>query len=140
MAKRLKIASSIPSSNRRIGVSIIRCGYPGNKTGMNVQKQRMRQIRERLREMKVFTLVGGTYASFDEGYFDDLCNVLFSGEAGETWRPDLSAASRKEETTEPSANNHIPGDMAKVPKPRFDLLKVNLEFFGPAQGVSTMSD
>jgi hypothetical protein len=54
-------------------------------TGMNVQKDRMRQILEKLREMKVFAVVGGAYASVDEGYFDGLCSVLFSGEADETW-------------------------------------------------------
>ena len=54
-------------------------------TGMNVQKERMRQILEKLREMKIFTAVGGAYASVNESYFDGLCDVLFSGEADETW-------------------------------------------------------
>ena len=35
-------------------------------TGMNVQKERMREILEKLREMKLFTVVGGAYASVDE--------------------------------------------------------------------------
>ena len=35
-------------------------------TGMIVQKKRMREILEKLREMKVFTVVGGAYASVNE--------------------------------------------------------------------------
>src|SRR5688572_5741006 len=54
-------------------------------TGMNVQKERMRQILERLRPMNLLKVVGGAYASVDEGFFDGLCDVLFSGEADETW-------------------------------------------------------
>ena len=46
-------------------------------TGMNVQKERMRQILEKLRPMNVFTVVGGAYASVDELFFDGWCNVLF---------------------------------------------------------------
>ena len=38
-------------------------------TGMNVQKERMRQILEKLRAMKLFTVVGGAYASVDERLF-----------------------------------------------------------------------
>src|SRR2546427_3040852 len=37
-------------------------------TGMNVQKERMRQILERLRLMNVLTAVGGAYASVDEPF------------------------------------------------------------------------
>ena len=46
----------------------------------------MRQILVKLRSMNVFTVVGGAYASVDESYFDNLCDVLFSGEADETVR------------------------------------------------------
>ena len=52
-------------------------------TGMNVQKERMREILLELRRRKIFTLVGGAYASVDEHFFDGLCDVLFSGEADE---------------------------------------------------------
>src|SRR6188768_2103037 len=39
-------------------------------TGMNVQKDRMREILLELRERKIFTVVGGAYASVDEEFFD----------------------------------------------------------------------
>src|SRR2546422_11043026 len=54
-------------------------------TGMIVQKDRMREILQTLRGAGVFTVVGGAYASVDEAFFKGLCNVLFSGEADETW-------------------------------------------------------
>ncbi len=93
-------------------------------TGMNVQKERMRQILEKLRPMNVLTVVGGAYASVDEGFFDGLCDVLFSGEADETWPEFVSCIA--------NGGNHAtlykqrnPTDMTRVPKPRFDLLKVD---------------
>ena len=39
-------------------------------TGMNVQKVRIREILLRLREMGVFTVVGGPYVSVEEEFFD----------------------------------------------------------------------
>ena len=50
-------------------------------TGMIVQKERMRQILVRLREMKVFTVVGGPLMSVQEEFFTGLCDVSFVGEA-----------------------------------------------------------
>ena len=52
-------------------------------TGMIVQRDRMREILQRLRRLKIFTVVGGAYASVDEAFFEGLCDVLFSGEADE---------------------------------------------------------
>jgi len=57
-------------------------------TGMIVQKKRMLEILESLRHAGIFTVVGGAYASVDKAYFDGCCDVLFSGEADETW-PEL---------------------------------------------------
>jgi radical SAM superfamily enzyme YgiQ (UPF0313 family) len=101
-------------------------------TGMNVQKQRMRQILERLRGMDVLTVVGGAYASVDEGFFDGLCDVLFSGEADETWPEFVSciAAGRNHDTLYKQRN---PTDMTRVPKSRFDLLKVERYASGALQ-------
>src|SRR5262245_27147604 len=39
-------------------------------TGMTVQKERIHQILVRLREMQIFTVVGGPYASVKEAFFD----------------------------------------------------------------------
>jgi radical SAM superfamily enzyme YgiQ (UPF0313 family) len=101
-------------------------------TGMNVQKDRMRQILKRLRPMNVLTVVGGAYASVDEGFFDGLCDVVFSGEADETWPEFLSciADGRNYDTLYKQQN---PTDMTKVPKARFDLLKVDRYASGALQ-------
>ena len=93
-------------------------------TGMIVQKERMRQILTRLREAKIFTVVGGPLMSVQEEFFEGLCDVRFVGEAETTWprflddfSHDLETDTRYEQTT--------PTDMAMVPRPRFDKLKVS---------------
>jgi len=93
-------------------------------TGMIVQKERMRQILLRLRERKIFTVVGGPLMSVQEEFFKDLCDVSFVGEAETTWPKflddfshDLKTDTRYEQTT--------PTDMTQVPRPRFDKLKVS---------------
>ncbi len=54
-------------------------------TGMNVQKLRMREILLRLRELEIFTVVGGPFVSVQEEFFEGLCDVIFVGEAETTW-------------------------------------------------------
>ena len=89
-------------------------------TGMNVQKERMRQILEKLRPMNVLTVVGGAYASVDELFFDDWCNVLFSGEADETW-PEFVRCVAAGKPYDAMYKQQHPTDMTRVAKPRFDL-------------------
>ena len=101
-------------------------------TGMNVQKERMRQILEKLRPMKVLTVVGGAYASVDESFFDGLCDVLFSGEADDTW-PEFVRCVAEEKNYDTFYKQHQPTDMTRVPKPRFDLLKVDRYASGALQ-------
>jgi radical SAM superfamily enzyme YgiQ (UPF0313 family) len=101
-------------------------------TGMIVQKQRMREILERLRQLKIFTVVGGAYASVNEAFFDGLCDVLFTGEADETWPAfvDSFASGKSYDSLYKQAN---PTDMTKVPNARFDLLKVGRYASGALQ-------
>ena len=54
-------------------------------TGMTVQKERIHEILLRLREMKIFTVVGGPLVSVNEAFFDGLYDVMFVGEAETTW-------------------------------------------------------
>ena len=93
-------------------------------TGMIVQKERMRQILSRLKEMKVFTAVGGPLVSVDEAFFAGLCDVAFIGEAETTWPGFLEDFARGR-PTETRYEQKTPTDMTTVPKPRFDLLKVD---------------
>lgn len=101
-------------------------------TGMNVQKYRMREILLELRERKIFTAVGGAYASVDEAFFDGLCDVLFSGEADETWPKFVEqfAAGKPYENFFKQAQ---PTDMTSLPAPRFELLKVKSYATGSIQ-------
>lgn len=101
-------------------------------TGMTVQKKRMVEILTRLREMDVFTVVGGAYASVDEPFFDGLCDVLFTGEADTTWPEFLAdfAAGRPYATFYKQAETT---DLTRVPPPRYDLLKVDRYASGSLQ-------
>src|SRR5262249_48560982 len=54
-------------------------------TGMIVQRKRMREILTELRKRKCYTVVGGPWVSVSENYFDNLADVIFVGEAEETW-------------------------------------------------------
>jgi radical SAM superfamily enzyme YgiQ (UPF0313 family) len=101
-------------------------------TGMNVQKVRMRQILVRLRELKVFTVVGGPFVSVQEDFFDGLCDVRFVGEAETTW-PQFLEDYAREEPTEARYEQSKPTDMTKTPRPRFDLLKVDRYACGALQ-------
>jgi radical SAM superfamily enzyme YgiQ (UPF0313 family) len=52
---------------------------------MNVQKTRVREILQRLREMNLYTAVGGPLVSVQEQFFEGLVDVMFIGEADTTW-------------------------------------------------------
>jgi radical SAM superfamily enzyme YgiQ (UPF0313 family) len=102
-------------------------------TGMSVQRFRMRQILKELevRAPEVFTVVGGPWVSVQEDYFGDLADVIFVGEAEETWPQFLQDWQRgqHEKRYEQTAKT----DMTKVPTPRFDLLKMDRYLFGSVQ-------
>lgn len=101
-------------------------------TGMNVQKKRMKEILIRLREMKIFVAVGGAYAAVDPDYFTGLCDVLFDGEAETTW-PEFIEAYASGEAWKPLYSQADRTDMTKVPRPRYDLLKVDRYASGSLQ-------
>jgi radical SAM superfamily enzyme YgiQ (UPF0313 family) len=100
-------------------------------TGMIVQRQRMREVLAELKERGVFTVVGGPWVSVQEDYFGDLADVIFVGEAEETWPQFLLdwEAGRHRRRYEQAGKT----DMAKVPTPRFDLLKMRHYVFGSVQ-------
>ena len=54
-------------------------------TGMSVQRGRMREILSELKRRGVFTVVGGPWVTVQEDYFGPLADVIFIGEAEETW-------------------------------------------------------
>lgn len=100
-------------------------------TGMSVQKERMRQILFELRRRGAFLVVGGPWATVKEDDFSGLADVIFVGEAEETWPRFLleweqgTQAARYEQAERT--------DMTTVPVPRFDLLKARHYAFGSVQ-------
>jgi len=100
-------------------------------TGMTVQRFRMREILEELKRRGVFTVVGGPWVTVQEDYFGALADVIFVGEAEETWPRFLSEwkEGRHQRRYEQSEKT----DMTRVPTPRFDLLKMQHYLFGSVQ-------
>jgi radical SAM superfamily enzyme YgiQ (UPF0313 family) len=100
-------------------------------TGMSVQRHRMHEILTELKNRGVFTVVGGPWVSVQEDYFGGLADVIFVGEAEETWPRFLQEwqlghyQSRYEQAGK--------SDMTTLPTPRFDLLKMRHYLFGSVQ-------
>jgi radical SAM superfamily enzyme YgiQ (UPF0313 family) len=100
-------------------------------TGMSVQRFRMREILSELKERDVFTVVGGPWVTVQEDYFNGLADVIFIGEAEETWPrflrdwPNGDFERRYEQAHR--------SDMTQVPLPRYDLLKTEHYLFGSVQ-------
>src|SRR5512143_3253400 len=100
-------------------------------TGMSVQRYRMRAILEELKARGCFTVVGGPWITVQEDYFGALADVIFIGEAEETWPRFLAewrdgAHAGRYEPAEKS-------DMTRLPVPRLDLLKMKHYAFGSLQ-------
>ena len=100
-------------------------------TGMIVQKKRIREILGELRRRGVFTVVGGPWVSVNEAWYDNLADVLFVGEAEETWPQFLGEweQGRHARRYEQAGKT----DMTTVPPPRLDLLKMERYAFGSVQ-------
>ncbi|AMV36189.1 B12-binding domain-containing radical SAM protein [Planctomyces sp. SH-PL62] len=90
-------------------------------TGMTVQRDRMREILGELHARGIFTIVGGPWVSVVEGAFEGLVDVVFVGEAEETWPRFLEEWARGEH--QPRYEQAEKTDMARVPMPRYDLVK-----------------
>lgn len=100
-------------------------------TGMSVQRLRMRDILEELKARNVFTIVGGPWVTVREDYFGELADVIFVGEAEDTWPKFLKEwASGEHERRYEQAQKT---DMTKVPCPRYDLLDAKQYVFGSLQ-------
>lgn len=100
-------------------------------TGMSVQRGRMKEILRELKERGCFTVVGGPWITVQEDYFGELADVIFVGEAENTWPEFLEDwqggqwKRRYEQQTK--------SDMSHVPTPRFDLLKMKAYLYASIQ-------
>lgn len=100
-------------------------------TGMVVQRRRMREILSELRRRGAFTIVGGPWVTIKEDYFDGLAEVIFIGEAEETWPQFLADWIRGR--AQPRYEQADKTDLTRVPPPRLDLLKTSRYAFGSVQ-------
>ena len=100
-------------------------------TGMSVQRTRMREILSELKLRGAFTVVGGPWVTVREDYFDGLAEVIFVGEAEETWPQFLREwqDGRHQQRYEQAEKT----DMSILPPPRYDLLKMQHYLFGSVQ-------
>jgi len=100
-------------------------------TGMIVQRARMREIVAELKKRGAFVVVGGPWITVNETYFGDQADVIFIGEAEETWPRFLGdwSLGRHQFRYEQAEKT----DMATVPTPRLDLLKTDRYLFGSMQ-------
>jgi radical SAM superfamily enzyme YgiQ (UPF0313 family) len=89
-------------------------------TGMTVQRDRMREILLELRRRGIFVVVGGPWISVAENWFEGLADVIFVGEAEETWPRFLEDWARGAHATRYEQSEKT--DMTKVPPPRYDLV------------------
>jgi radical SAM superfamily enzyme YgiQ (UPF0313 family) len=100
-------------------------------TGMCIQGQRLVEILQECRSRGVMTVVGGPMATVEPETLDGLADVIFVGEADNTWPQFLSDWERgchKSRYEQPEKT-----DMTRLPLPRVDLLKADRYMFGSLQ-------
>jgi radical SAM superfamily enzyme YgiQ (UPF0313 family) len=100
-------------------------------TGMSVQRFRMKEILAELKRRGCFAIVGGPLVTVQEDYFEGLAEVIFIGEAEETWPRFLN--EWKQGLHQYRYEQADKSDMAKVPTPRFDMLKMRHYAYGSMQ-------
>ena len=100
-------------------------------TGMGIQRYRMREILANLKRRGFFTVVGGPMITMAEDYFGDLIDVIFVGEAEESWPLFLKEWQEGRNATRYEQAEK--SDVSKVATPRFDKLKLRHYLFGSMQ-------
>jgi radical SAM superfamily enzyme YgiQ (UPF0313 family) len=100
-------------------------------TGMSVQRVRMREILVKLKSRGAFIVVGGPWVTLQEDYFGDLTDVIFVGEAEDTWPQFLTDWSEGRPRRRYEQSDRT--DMSRVPAPRFDLLPMKHYAFSSVQ-------
>src|SRR5258708_27114691 len=90
---------------------------------MKVQRVRMHEILSELKARHVFTVLGGPWVTVFPQDFGGIADVVFIGEAEETWPRFLRewGEGRHGQSYEQADKT----DMATVPPPRLDLLPMS---------------
>ncbi len=100
-------------------------------TAMSIQGGRLKEILAECRARGVMTVVGGSMATVEPEELEDLADVLFLGEADETWPQFVREWENGQHATryeQPERTN-----METLPLPRVDLLKAPRYMFGSIQ-------
>jgi radical SAM superfamily enzyme YgiQ (UPF0313 family) len=100
-------------------------------TGMSIQGWRMIEIIEEVKSRGVITVVGGAMATVEPEILEGVADVIFLGEADETWPQFLreweqGCHKRRYEQAEKTV-------LSTLPLPRVDLLKAERYMFGSLQ-------
>ena len=100
-------------------------------TGMSIQGRRLVEILEQCRSRGVMTVVGGPMATVEPEVLQEFADVLFVGEADDTWPEFLreweqGCHKRRYEQSEKT-------DLTRLPLPRVELLKADRYMFGSLQ-------
>ncbi len=100
-------------------------------TGMSIQGRRMGEIIEEVKARGVMIAVGGPMATVEPEQLEDLADVLFVGEADETWPQflrDWENGTHKRRYVQADKT-----DVTTLPLPRVELLKADRYMFGSMQ-------
>jgi radical SAM superfamily enzyme YgiQ (UPF0313 family) len=100
-------------------------------TGMNVQRRRLHEILAELRHHGCFTVVGGPWVTVKEDDIASRADVIFIGEAEQTWPRFLVEWSEGRHQTRYEQSERT--DMTTVPVPRLELLRMKDYAFGSVQ-------
>jgi len=100
-------------------------------TGMSIQGRRLIEIVEEVKARGVKVVVGGPMATVEPEILEGLADVIFVGEADETWPRFLREweQGRHQDRYEQTEKT----DMASLPLPRVELLKAGRYMFGSLQ-------
>lgn len=100
-------------------------------TGMSIQGQRLIEILDRVNALGITTVVGGPMATVEPEVLEGVADVIFVGEADETWPQFLrewEGGCYKSRYEQPEKS-----DITKLPLPRIDKLKIDRYMFGSLQ-------
>jgi radical SAM superfamily enzyme YgiQ (UPF0313 family) len=100
-------------------------------TGMIVQRERMREIARKVKGLGKFLVVGGPWITVQEDYFEGLADVIFIGEADQTWPFFLREWAEGTHQTRYEQAERT--DLTSLPTPRNDLLKLDRYLQGSVQ-------
>ncbi len=89
-------------------------------TGMTVQRDRMGEILDELIERGLFVVVGGPWITVSEDWFEGKPDVIFIGEAEDTWPVFLEEWEQGRHKTRYEQAEKT--DMTRVTMPRYDLV------------------